>query len=478
MPKVSTLRTACCLWLLLTPLLAHSATYYLAASGGSNSHPCSESQPCASFSTALPLLRPGDTLILKAGTYTQNLKIGSPPVTSGRADAWITVKGEAPGAVTLKPSGIEGATINGNTQYWQLEDLTWDCSGLSNPGTGANCVSINWRPGPQESPEATSHMALRRIAITKTANPPGDHSTGIQAFANDVTIEDFSIDGTSIQAGDWQGSHCMYVNGSRQLIRRGTIRNCGGYGIQRNDTDMTWTQGNRGNQIVDVRIEDSGRRSSGGRGCLTLYHNQQGVLVAGVTCVNSRSTGMLIEGNQNSGHILAHNTIVGSAVRCLVAGSDASHPATDLTIQNTICASNAQGMKLGLYATGSSVVANILSDQTAPESSAGDTARHGNLVEVDPQFVDPSAGNYQPKATSPACNAGEPITGVTRDRRGRGAGREPTIGALPCVGQEPQPPDPPQPPSGGLTLACEGIVESIPGSVQMSCVQQTGWSHR
>jgi hypothetical protein len=451
------------LLMLLVPTLAHAAIYALSPSG-SDSAPCSESQPCKSFSTALPLLRPGDTLVLQPGTYTQNLKIGSPPVTSGTASQPITVKGQ-PG-VTIKPGGIEGATINGNTQYWVLEDLTWDCSGLSNAGSGANCVSVNWRPGPMEDPVATSHITLRRVAILHTANAPGTSSMGLQAYANDVVMEDVHVDGTSVTPGDGQGSHCVYIAGNRQIVRGGLFENCGGYGIQRNDSGNTWTQGNRDNQIVGTHVRNNGRRTSGGGGGVTTYHNQQGTRIVGNLIEQNRGPGILDEGSNNTGTLVLHNTIVSNEYNCYRGGSDASHPSTDTTFQNNICHQNANGVKIGSTGTGSAVVTNILSDKTEPQSTAGDTAAHGNLVGVDPQFV--SSTDYHLQATSPGCGSGQPILGVTRDRLGRGTGRTPDMGRYACGGVTP--PEPPQPPAGAVV--CTGTVHSVPGAVSVVCTRQ------
>jgi hypothetical protein len=452
---------------LLLPLTAQAATYWLSPTG-SDSAVCSEAQPCKSFSTALPLLRPGDTLVLQAGTYAQAVKIGNPPVTAGTAAAPITIKGQ-PGAVIHPASGVVGADITGNTQYWTLEDLTFDCSKLSSSTSTVNCISINWRSGPQDSPQATSHITLRRLTLRHTSNPAGTNSIGLAIAAWHNTIADMTIDGTHLQPGDRQGSHGIYLSGgSHNRLIGGKVTNVGGCGVQLNDSGQN-PNGNRDNVVMGVWIEANGNRTTGGGACgLTVYHNMQDTRVIANVIVNNRGAGILHEGRNNTGSVLVHNTVASNTGNCLTAGNDSSHPSTATTFQNNICAQNGGGLRFGPYADGA-VVANILSDQSPPQ---GEASAHSNLLDVDPQFVNAAAGDYQPQATSPACQSGEPISGVTKDRRGRGTGREPTMGALPCVGQTPVPPEPPQPPLSGLVLACEGHVTAVPGAVTMQCQQQ------
>ncbi|MDA8789384.1 right-handed parallel beta-helix repeat-containing protein [Pseudomonadales bacterium] len=55
-------------WLSFTPISAMATTYWVAANG-SDSHPCSQSQPCASVQYGVNKLFAGDTLNIKAGTY-------------------------------------------------------------------------------------------------------------------------------------------------------------------------------------------------------------------------------------------------------------------------------------------------------------------------------------------------------------------------------------------------------------------------
>jgi hypothetical protein len=69
--------------------IAAPKTIYVAPSGGSDHGPGSFDQPYATFKYAVRQLRPGDTLKVRGGTYTEWIGWG---ITPGTADAPITVE--------------------------------------------------------------------------------------------------------------------------------------------------------------------------------------------------------------------------------------------------------------------------------------------------------------------------------------------------------------------------------------------------
>ena len=460
-------RLLLCLVLAL-PLPVRAMDYYLAPSG-SDSAACSATAPCKSFSTLLPKLSPGDRGLLKGGTYAQALKLGNPPVRLGTPTQPITLA-SAPGeqAVIQPTGGAEAVTVNGNTQYWILEDLVIDGSQLGHSTSSTAGISVNWRSGPMNSPQATSFITLRRLTIRNVSNPLGDNSIGLSVGSNDNVFENVVIDGTHRQPGDRGGSHGIYLGGSRNRIVGGKVTNTGGCGVQLNDSGME-PAGNRDNVVMGVWIEANGNRTTGGGACgLTVYHNMQNTRIVSNLIVSNRGAGILHEGGNNTGSVIAHNTIVGNQGACLTAGYDASHPSIMTTIQNNICWQNGTGVTLGPTATDNAVVTNVLSDKTPPSSAAGDTTGSGNLVGVDPQFVDASAKNYRLKTSSPACGSGQPLVPVRRSAWGQPYGEPPDRGVYPCT-QHPEPePEPPEPPAGGA-LVCQGGVESVPGALTMTC---------
>jgi hypothetical protein len=82
---------------------AYSATYYIAATGGSDSNPGTSAARWATFNHAWTGMAPGDTLIVGNGTYTQ--MVSPPSSLSGSSGAYTTVQAE----------NTWGATVDGST---------------------------------------------------------------------------------------------------------------------------------------------------------------------------------------------------------------------------------------------------------------------------------------------------------------------------------------------------------------------------
>lgn len=110
---------------------AYAATYYISPNG-SNSAPGTSAAPWKTFPFALSKLNPGDTLIVKDGTYTRqqhgNGTVIIPVfcqsgVNSGTASAPITVRAENERVPLLKGDGIGGLLHVYQCSYWNFEGL-------------------------------------------------------------------------------------------------------------------------------------------------------------------------------------------------------------------------------------------------------------------------------------------------------------------------------------------------------------------
>jgi hypothetical protein len=89
------------------------------------------------YLSLLSTLKPGDTLQLTAGTYTNQLPISG---LNGTPCAWITISGPSsgPGAV-FTPNACANTVEIKNSSYLAIENLTLDGQGLSGPfGVSAN----------------------------------------------------------------------------------------------------------------------------------------------------------------------------------------------------------------------------------------------------------------------------------------------------------------------------------------------------
>ncbi|MFQ5342337.1 MAG: cellulase family glycosylhydrolase [Anaerolineae bacterium] len=109
-------------------------TYYLGQTGCSDTGPGDDQTPFCSFETAVSRLRPGDTLIIKAGIYTDRLVVSGLAGTTG---APITIRGESRDAVIFDGGCPSFPCSINDTPNW---DRNWD--GMVNV-TGGNYLTIS-----------------------------------------------------------------------------------------------------------------------------------------------------------------------------------------------------------------------------------------------------------------------------------------------------------------------------------------------
>lgn len=134
---------------------AFGATYYLSPSGSDSNNGTSVA-PWKTFSFALPRLQPGDTLILKDGTYTQsNSGFISIDGKSGTASALITIKAENERRAFLQGDGLTNTLFFNNCSYWILEGLRLRGADNSSPGNGDVARIYN-----------SHHFTVRRFLVT------------------------------------------------------------------------------------------------------------------------------------------------------------------------------------------------------------------------------------------------------------------------------------------------------------------------
>jgi len=144
------------------PSSAPAATYYVAP-GGDDAGAGSAAAPWAHPAYGARRLQPGDTLILRAGTYVLSdygSDIIRPP--SGTASAWITLRGESGGrAVLAGRDDLAMAMELGGTSYVRIENLeiTHD--------SAASGQAVRFRDGISIVDAPAEHIVLDNVHIHK-----------------------------------------------------------------------------------------------------------------------------------------------------------------------------------------------------------------------------------------------------------------------------------------------------------------------
>jgi hypothetical protein len=86
------------LFLCLTPLAMASTTWHVNGISGSDSNECkSSTSACKTIGHAISLAAPGDSIMIAAATYTENLTVGIS----------LTLVGSGPGTTIIDRGGID-----------------------------------------------------------------------------------------------------------------------------------------------------------------------------------------------------------------------------------------------------------------------------------------------------------------------------------------------------------------------------------
>jgi hypothetical protein len=203
----------------LAPVVAHSATYYVAKSG-TNSYSCAQAQsaymPKLTITGGLACLKGGDTLVIHAGTYAEFIDRADIP--NGTASAWTAVKAETAGTVILRPTrgGSAGDVVYLSGQsYITLDGLVIDAA-----NAGVQGIRINeYRSIP------TTHITLKNLEVKNAPN----NCIGVQG--NPVPSDVQVINVKAHHCGRDRFHHGIYIFGSNNFVEHSEFYNNSGHGI-------------------------------------------------------------------------------------------------------------------------------------------------------------------------------------------------------------------------------------------------------
>jgi parallel beta-helix repeat protein len=353
------------LLLVLSTLLAltnsaYAATYWVAKTG-SDSHTCAQAQtqstPKLTITSGNACLSAGDTLMVKAGTYTY-----VPPLYLKGGTSWtnpVTYMAHSGETVTLAPSaGSTGALyVNENVFYVIVDSFVIDATNVQD-GIGI----------------AGTHV---RIQNTEVKNAPGN---GVSSGTGPKFIELLNMH------VHHNGTHPNCASDGPPLFE--VIGPC--HGVYMYSDDMLFDGGRyHDNQSYGLHIYPGGSR----------------VTIRNVRSYNNGDTGIgMFYGSNNK----IYNNVIYNNGSGIWANSGNSQWYNNTIYGNT---------RSGIYADGSE---GIFRNNIVYNNDGGNIQNLGNNIlsnnlTTNPLFVNTGAGDFHLQSGSAAINAGQAISEITAD---------------------------------------------------------------
>ena len=443
---------SCLIALMLLPVAASAATYYVAKTG-SDSNPGTEAQPWLTIQKAANTLVAGDTVYVKAGTYEEIVR----PVNSGTEGNYITYSAY-PGATVI----ID--LVNLRTTFWDAGFVITTKSYIKVSGFQVKNCTGGFGLLAQTS---SHHITFENNYTYNTCNSgiatwEGDHDILIQGnevelACNDGYQECISADHSyNVQVlnnhvhhsgpGSHGGEGIDIKNGSHDCLVRGNyvhdINRLGIYVDSYND------------YLYNVTVDQNIVHNCWNHGiALACEKNQpmENVTVTNNLCYTNGWAGITV-GNWNGGKPKPFNNIKIINNTCYDNGQPWGQvpgdgfgiinlngaSCTNLVIRNNIVSQNLDAQLMNNPGCAAVIDYNVI---YGPQT--GDWVTYGtNYILADPLFVNPANADFHLQSGSPAIDAGSSVSAPDHDLDGnaRPVNGLWDIGCYEYGGGAPQPP--------------------------------------
>jgi parallel beta-helix repeat protein len=316
----------------------------------------------------LACLVPGDTLLVRGGTYNESISNNVPAGTSWSAKVRIAAY---PGEVVwLKPlSGNFVIYFSANQQYIEFDGLNID-------GTSVGDASVFFDDRSGGNP---NHIRIQNAEISHSMVPDGTNAA-ITVGGNDHEFNNLSVHGVG-------GPYGFYIAGNNNVIDHCDIHDVASAG---------------------VHIYKSGGNPTGNVVRNTRIHHLTESYFFGTP--DWRIWGILVQGTNNQ----IYNNVIDNInfnYASSNAGINVYGGSGNKIWNNTVYSNTTDGIYISPAASTSDVKNNIAfrnaGDQYQDRSVQA--AESHNLFGVDPLFVDPSTGDLRLRSTSRAIDAGTSV---------------------------------------------------------------------
>lgn len=445
--------------ILLSPVSAGSEHTFYVAPDGNNSNNGSAAAPWATPGYASKQLHPGDTLIIRAGTYLMSEYYDDMITTevSGTADAWITIRGEdgARPAIKGRNNLLAAVELTGRS-YVRIENLDFS-SLIDSPYSGGMREGVD--VGGSGGDNSVSHIVLKDISVHHVE----EAGINLAGDSDDIVLHNLHVHhtaGPAVSAPDGEHGGLKNIQLSNSILEYAGLFSNGaevqsgwdrpdGFGIEESDGPITITDVISRYNFGDGL--DSKSKNTTIRRCLVANNYGDGIKLWGGGSIVENSivygTGyplpdeetpwslLVIDADEpGASFALINNTFFDDARRpnpnqyAALIQYDQRDVPIDLHLQNNIFAGLGRlilGGAVNLHAVNNLFFNRTDSDQVQLEFIDGALYLNNNVGSLgsgniygDPRFANPSwgpSGSFYLLPNSPARNSGMTVGAPTSD---------------------------------------------------------------
>jgi parallel beta-helix repeat protein len=362
---------------------SQSGGLYFVATNGNDSNPGTEGAPFKTMKKGVSMLKPGDTLYVKDGSYVGSSQLADiPSGTSWNEPVTIAAYPGHKPMITAEANDI-ALYFDYRQQYVVVDGFIIDATG------GTDGVKITWVSDPSN---AAHHIRIQNTEI-KNGATAGVIVTGEFAQYNEFINLKVHNNGRDRQ------DHGIYIATSNNLIEGCDVYNHLGHGLHIYSGASYKPSYNtiRGNFVHD--------NVGGG---ISVFYGINNSVYNNISFNNN--TGVLIVSN---GSTVYNNTVYNNS------GAGILVDASNVTVSNNIAYGNpSDGLYVGEWGNSVTVTNNLLSNNSGNfKDDARGTALAGNLIgdNYEPNFANISAFDFRLQVGSSAIDAGITLPEVSTD---------------------------------------------------------------
>ncbi|MBN2496322.1 MAG: right-handed parallel beta-helix repeat-containing protein [Deltaproteobacteria bacterium] len=345
------------------------STWYVDGEHGSDGGAGDAGSPFATISRALELVAAGDTVVVRAGTYTEQVRPGdlASPASPARpvtllADGEVVLNGD--GAATEIEGGLEHAA--GVSLY---RDSAFVIQGFTVRG---------W-PGYGAAVQQSSDSRILDCRFEDNGADMNDPTHLILLSSRDVRV--LGCDFTAAE-------HCLEDRSTDSWIAHNSFSGC-----TANAVKIGPHPAGKGCRLQHNRFVDN----PGTQGVI-LLGDAQGVSVQRNLLATGSLAGIRLDGVVDCRVLL--NTVTGFQIGLQLRNLESSRVAGNIAAHNTV------GVEFLSYLHAGVVDYNLYFGNSADTDGTGEPGPNARFG--DPDFVDPAGGDYGLGADSDAADAGPP----------------------------------------------------------------------